>query len=205
MGEPEYVALSAINQYSYCPRRCALIHAEGEFEENRHTLAGTHHHEKVDQPIHEMREGVRVELAMPVWSGRLRISGRCDLVEFHPDGQVVPVEYKLGKRKKWINDDLQVAAQALCLEEMLGIKIETGSVFHQKSRRLRQIELTSQLKEQAEQAIAAIHDLVSSADPIPEPTEQIARCKECSLQDICQPTLWRAARATRQEDESWSI
>ena len=126
MTEPDYTPLSAINQYSYCPRRCGLIHVEGEFEENRHTLAGTHVHVRVDMPQHKMNEGVRLELATPVWSHRLRISGRCDAVEFHLSGEVVPVEYKLGKRRRWVNDDLQVAAQALCLEEMLGCRIPHG-------------------------------------------------------------------------------
>jgi CRISPR-associated exonuclease Cas4 len=196
--EPDYVPLSAINQYSYCPRRCALIHVEGEFQENRHTLAGTQQHERVDQPIFQMKEGVRLELAMPVWSHRLRISGRCDAVEFHTSGEVVPVEYKLGKRKRWVNDDLQVAAQALCLEEMLGLSISRGVIFHHKSRRTRNVPLAIALRAETEQVIAAILAMVDLSAPIPPPTVLVHRCGECSLHDICQPELWRAAAAASE-------
>ena len=126
MTEIELIPLSALNQYAYCPRRCYLIHAEGEFVDNVHTLRGSHEHERVDQLQHEVSAGVRVEYSLPVWSQRLGLTGRCDVVEFHPDGSVYPVEYKHGKRKRWMNDDLQLAAQALCLEETLGQPVAKG-------------------------------------------------------------------------------
>lgn len=198
MSESEYVPLSAINQYSYCARRCALIHVEAEFEENRHTLAGTHHHSGVDIARHRMSEGVRLELAMPVWSHRLRVSGRCDVVEFHDSGEIVPVEYKLGKRQRWVNDDLQVTAQALCLEEMLGRPVLGGAIYHQKSRRLRKVELDARLRQEAEMIIGHIHALINGGLPLPPPTDQLQRCGECSLHDICQPEMWRAVRATQR-------
>ena len=84
------IPISSLNQYAYCPRRCYLIHAEGEFEDNVHTLRGTHEHERVDRQRHEVSAGVRVEYALPVWSRRLGLSGRCDAVEFHLDGTVYP-------------------------------------------------------------------------------------------------------------------
>ena len=142
-----------------------------------------------------MREGIRVELALPIWSHTLKLSGRCDAVEFYPDGSVRPVEYKLGKRKSWPNDDLQVAAQALCLEEMLGITISRCAIFHKKSQRLREIPLTPRLRSCVLEAIQAIHALLSGNSQLPPPTEQRQRCGECSLKDLCQPELWRAARA----------
>ncbi len=117
------IPISALNQYAYCPRRCFLIYAENEFADNLHTQSGTEEHERVDQLQHEIKNGVRIEFALPVWSDQYGLTGRCDVVEFHPDGHVFPVEYKHGKRKQWLNDDLQVAAQALCLEEMLGVSI----------------------------------------------------------------------------------
>ncbi len=199
MSEPEYVPLSSINQYSYCARRCALIHVEGEFEENRHTLAGTHQHLGVDVARHRMSEGVRLELAMPVWSHRLRISGRCDVVEFHDSGEIVPVEYKLGRRHRWINDDLQVAAQALCLEEMLGRPVLAGAIYHHKSRRLRRVELDARLRQETEMVISCIHQLIEGCRPLPPPTDQVQRCGECSMHDICQPEMWRAVHAPQQE------
>jgi CRISPR/Cas system-associated exonuclease Cas4 (RecB family) len=96
-----------------------LIHAEAEFEDNVHTLRGTHEHERVDRERHEVSAGARVEYGLPVWSRRLGLSGRSDAVEIHPDGKIYPVEYKHGKRRPWLKDDLHLAAQALCLEEML--------------------------------------------------------------------------------------
>ena len=189
----DYIPLSSINQYSYCPRRCGLIHLETEFAENRHTIAGTRRHEGVDQPCHRMTEGVRLEMAMPVWSHRLRISGKCDVVEFHNDGSVIPVEYKLGKRHRWVNDDLQVAAQAICLEEMLGLKVEEGAVYHHKSRRLRAVPMTPSLRGEVEETLAAIHTMLDLGTALPEPTDKTERCRECSLQEICQPDLWRGA------------
>lgn len=188
--DSDYLALSAINQYSYCARRCALIHLESEFAENRHTISGTQRHQLVDLPSHRMTEGVRLEMAMPVWSHRLRITGRCDVVEFHENSSVVPVEYKLGKRKRWVNDDLQVAAQALCLEEMLGVSVQEGAIFHHKSRRLRTVEISAQLREQVESTLAAIHRLVSPDSLLPGPTTKTEKCRECSLHEICQPELW---------------
>jgi CRISPR-associated exonuclease Cas4 len=140
-----------------------------------------------------MNEGVRLELAMPVWSHRLRLSGRCDAVEFHPSGEVVPVEYKLGKRRRWVNDDLQVAAQALCLEEMLGRPVLQGAIFHYKSRRLRKFDIDLKLRQETEEVIACIQALVEGGQAMPPPTEQLQRCGECSMHDICQPEMWRAA------------
>ncbi|MDW8324706.1 MAG: Dna2/Cas4 domain-containing protein, partial [Burkholderiales bacterium] len=94
---------------------------EGEFEDNVHTVRGQAEHERVDQLTWETgKSGARVEYALPVWSDRLGLIGRCDVVEFRVDGSVYPVEFKHGPRRKWLNDDLQLAAQALCLEEMLG-------------------------------------------------------------------------------------
>ena len=94
---PDKIPLSALNQYAYCPRRCYLIHAEGEFTHNIHTESGSREHERVDQLAHDIKKGVRVEFALPVWSDALGISGRCDVVEFHPDGTVFPIEYSISR------------------------------------------------------------------------------------------------------------
>ena len=113
MDEP--ILLSALNQYAYCPRRCYPIHAEGEFEDNIHTQRGAVEHERVDEEASRSLEaGGRVEYALPIWSEQLGLIGKCDVVEFHGDGTIYPVEYKHGKRRKWLNDDLQLTAQAMC-------------------------------------------------------------------------------------------
>lgn len=184
----EVIALSALNQYSYCPRRCALIFMDHEFVDNIHTQRGTEEHERADQTFHVCdAAGVRVEYALPVWSRRLGLSGRCDVVEFHPDGTVYPVEYKHGKKHKWLNDDLQLAAQALCLEEMLSISIGRGAIFHKGSMHRREVEFTQELRGQVEDAIAAIHALLSSGHLPPPINNQ--RCPECSLKNICLPSV----------------
>ena len=187
------IPLSALNHYAYCPRRCYLIHAEGEFDENVHTLRGSFEHERVDQLDHEVKESVRVEYALPVWSHRLGLSGRCDAVEFHLDGTVYPVEYKHGKRQRWFNDDLQLAAQALCLEETLGLPVTKGAIYHQQSRRRREVLFDESLRQAVESAASEIHQLLA-VQTLPPPVDDSRRCRECSLRDICQPELARAAR-----------
>ncbi len=193
MEDAALIQLSALNQFSYCPRRCYLIHAEGEFKDNVHTLRGTHEHERVDQQRHEVSAGVRVEYAMPVWNRRIGLSGKCDAVEFHLDGSVYPVEYKHGKRRRWINDDLQLAAQAMCLEEMLEIAVPKGAIYHQQTRRRRVVEINQALRQAVEIASREVHGLLVRMT-LPPPTDDIRRCPECSLRDICQPDLARASK-----------
>lgn len=184
----ETIAVSALNQYAYCPRRCALIFMDAEFEDNIHTQRGTAEHERADQTFHVCDvDGVRLEYALPIWSQRLGLSGRCDVVEFHPDGTVYPVEYKHGKMRKWLNDDLQLAAQALCLEEMLSVRIERGAVFHKSSMRRREVEFTPELRRQVEAMANAIHELLASGNLPPPINNQ--RCPECSLRNICLPSV----------------
>lgn len=188
----ETIPLSALNQYAYCPRRCYLIHAEGEFTNNVHTLRGTHEHERVDRLQHEVSAGVRVEYSLPVWSQRLGLTGRCDVVEFHPDGSVYPVEYKHGKRKRWINDDLQLAAQAMCLEETLGRPVPKGAIYHQQSRRRREVVIDDVLRQAVETAAREVRRLLNDRK-LPPPIDDSRRCPQCSLIDICQPELARAS------------
>lgn len=186
------IMISALQHYSYCPRQCALIHMEQTFTENVHTLRGRFEHERVDTLRHEVNAGVRVEFSLPVWSYRLGLTGRCDVVEFHPDGSVYPVEYKHGKRKRWINDDLQLAAQAMCLEETLGRPVPKGAIYHQQSRRRREIVIDDVLRQAVEAAAREVRQLLASKK-LPPPVEDARRCAECSLRDICQPELARAA------------
>jgi CRISPR-associated exonuclease Cas4 len=191
MDDP--IPLSALNQYAYCPRRCYLIHAEGEFANNVHTLRGSHEHERVDKLRHEVSAGVRVEYSLPVWSHRLHLSGKCDVVEFHPDGSIYPVEYKHGKRRRWINDDLQLAAQAMCLEETLGRAVTRGAIYHQQSRRRREVVFDETLRQGVETAAQEVRRLLADRK-LPRPVDDPRRCPECSLREICQPELARANR-----------
>ncbi|GAB1235726.1 CRISPR-associated protein Cas4 [Ferrigenium sp. UT5] len=179
------IMFSALQHWSYCPRQCALIHLEQAFEENVHTMRGNAAHEQVDNPGFASFEGVRSERALPVWSDRLGLVGKCDVVEFHPDGQVYPVEYKHGRKKLQVHDDLQLAAQAMCLEEMFGKPVLKGAIYHHTSRRRREVTITPELRKQVEETIAAIRAMLAWGK-LPPPAND-ARCKECSLIDICQP------------------
>lgn len=191
--DEETIPLSALNHYAYCPRRCYLIHAEGEFKENVHTLRGTHEHERVDKVQHTVSAGARVEYSLPVWSHQIGLTGKCDAVEFHPDGTVYPVEYKHGKRRRWINDDLQLAAQAMCLEETLGRPVPIGAIYHQQSRRRREVIIDDALRQAVETAARAVRQLLTGKK-LPPPVDDARRCPECSLRNICQPELARANR-----------
>lgn len=191
MQNDDLIPLSALNQYSYCPRRCYLIHAEGEFVDNVHTLRGSHEHERVDRERHEVSAGASVEYALPVWSHRLGLTGKCDAVEHRPDGSRYPVEYKHGKRKRWVNDDIQVAAQAMCLEEMLDCAVPKGAIYHQQSRRRREVVIDDVLRQAVETAAREIRQVLAGG-LLPPPVEDARRCPECSLLNICQPELARA-------------
>lgn len=196
----EPVNVSALNQYAYCHRRCALIYLENEFEDNRHTAYGNAEHARVDQMAHASnREGARVEYALPIWSDRLGLIGKGDVVEFWPDGTIYPVEYKHGAKKQHDNDDLQLAAQALCLEEMFGRPIRQGAIFHAKSKRRREVVFTSQLRAATEQTVASIRQMLASRT-VPQPLNNETRCRECSLIDLCQPVALGKLRLLRRED-----
>ena len=179
------IMLSALQHWSYCPRQCALIHVEQAFDENVHTMRGNAAHERVDDPGFETFEGVRAERALPVWSDRLGLIGKCDVVEFHPDGRIYPVEYKHGKKREKIYDDLQIAAQAMCLEEMTGKTITQGAIYHHSSRRRREVAIAQELHNQVKETVNAIRAMMDSGK-LPPPVND-ARCKERSLQEICQP------------------
>ena len=179
------VMISALEHFSYCPRQFALIHIEQAFDDNVHTKRGNAVHERVDEPGVELREGVRVERALPVWSERLGLIGKCDLVEFETDGTPYPIEYKHGPKRVKEHDDLQLAAQALCLEEMTGKPVPKGAIYHFSSRRRREVNISATLREKMEAALVGIRSLMREGR-LPPPVND-KRCDHCSLRNICQP------------------
>jgi len=201
----DHINVSALNQYTYCPRRCGLIYLESEFSNNIHTSRGSAEHERVDQAGHVTTcEGARAEYSLPVWSDRLGLIGKCDVVEFWPDGNIYPVEYKHGARKKRLNDDLQLVAQALCLEEMTGKEVSRGAIYHHRSRRRREVAITRDLRDKVEETVRAIRAMLDAGN-LPPPVND-ARCKECSLKEICQPAaLAERGRITRLLHELFSV
>ena len=195
-SEGRTIPLSAINQYLYCPRRAALIHIEGTFTDNEHTLVGRQLHEQTDDSGYETVKGVTLLRALPVWSECLGLSGRCDIVERHPDGSLVPIEYKKGKRRKFDNDDAQLCAQALCLEEMFGLDVPRGAIFHARSKRRREVEFKGDLRRLTVEAIKAIHRLIEE-NSVPRAVYK-PQCTECSLFDYCLPEITSAPPALAQ-------
>ncbi len=181
------IHISALNQYTFCPRRCALIYVEQVWTENLHTQSGRREHEQADVPEYEMKAGVRIERALPVWSENIGLIGKCDVVEFHDDGLVYPVEYKHGKRRQWDNDDIQLCAQAMCLEDMLGASIEEGAIYHIKSRRRRKVVFNKALREQVRETANAVRDLIANGT-VPSPVYG-RHCEQCSLHDACMPVV----------------
>lgn len=185
METNESIPLSALQHWNYCPRQCGLIHLEQAFEENIHTVRGQTLHQQVDTPGYEIKAGVRTERALPLWSDRHNLIGKADLVEFHPGGAIYPVEFKHGPKRQKLHDDIQLAGQAICLEEMLGRPVPTGAIFHASSHRRREVPITSELKRRAIETADAIRAMLKSGK-LPPPAND-ARCQECSLKDICQP------------------
>lgn len=190
------VALSALQHWIYCPRQCGLIHLEQAFEENIHTARGQAVHNLVDTPGYEIKAGVRVERALPLWSERHGLIGKADLVEFHRDGTIFPVEFKHGAKRQKLHDDIQLAAQAMCLEEMLGRPVPNGAIFHASSHRRRDVPVTPQLRERVAETAGAIRAMLASGTLPPAVND--ARCKECSLKDICQPEVMAQREKLRQ-------
>src|SRR4030067_2934441 len=141
---------------SYCPRRCGLIHMEGEFTDNIHAACGNAEHEKVDGIHHETSGDRRIETSLPVWCDRAGLIGKCDVVEFLADGTPYPIEYKHGPKRKWLNDDLQLAAQAMCLEEMLNRPVPKGAIFHATRHRRREVAITLELRQRVGETAGAI-------------------------------------------------
>lgn len=180
----ELIPLSALEHFSYCPRQAALIHLEAVWEENVFTLRGRYVHEAADLPGEELQEGVRVERALPLYSRRLGLVGKADIVEFHGDIPY-PVDYKHGPRRRREHDDLQLCGQAVCLEEMTGVPVLKGAIYHASSRRRREVEFDLALRRRLEEAVAELRGLLGQ-NRLP-PAVADARCRHCSLAAACLP------------------
>ncbi|MCK6390753.1 MAG: CRISPR-associated protein Cas4 [Azonexus sp.] len=183
------IPLSALQHWAYCPRQCALIHVEQVFEENIFTQRGQALHKRVDDPGVELRDGLRIERALPLFCDRLGLVGKADVVEFLPDGTPYPVEYKHGSRHKRADiaacDDLQLAAQALCLEAMFGKPVPEGALYYASSRRRRIVAVDADLRAKTELTVAAVRHLLQSGEMPPPLNDD--HCRACSLRDLCQP------------------
>ncbi|MFW6456880.1 MAG: CRISPR-associated protein Cas4 [Planctomycetota bacterium] len=202
--DEDLLALSGLQHLAYCERQWALIHVEGQWAENRLTAEGRIFHERTELTETEVRGDIREARGLRLRSLRLGIVGRADLVEFHrvesgagiklsgADGKwrPRPVEYKLGKPKPDHRDHVQLCGQALCLEEMLEIETEDGSLFYGKPRRREKVQFDPKLRAQTEELAERMHELMTTGTT-PPPTPDESRCNRCSLQDRCLPDVTR--------------
>jgi len=189
--DDELVLISALEHWSYCPRQCALIHLEQTYDENLFTLRGNRVHERVHDEGDDTADGVRTVRGMPLWSGRLGLTGKADLVEWRGGagrpGTPYPVEYKAGTHHKWGHETLQLAAQAVCLEEMLGVPVPAGAIYSARTRRRREVVLTAEDRQRVAEATAAVRAMLAG-DRLPLAVND-PRCPNCSLIDACLPAI----------------
>ena len=196
MNPCEDIPLSALQHWLFCPRQYALIHIERIWSENRFTAEGRVMHERAHGGGAETRPGVRILRSVEVRSNRHGLHGVADVVEVR-GGCPYPVEYKRGKPKRHRADEVQLCAQALCLEEMFGCDISEGALFYGKTRRRVTVPMDGGLRELTLETADAIRGCLNSGD-LPIAVHDPARCGRCSLLDDCRPLL--ASRRTGVED-----
>lgn len=205
--EDDLIPLSALQHAVYCMRQAALIHVERLWEENAFTAKGRVLHKVAEKPGSRKARGVRRVMAMALSSKRLGLAGVADLVEFVPgaDGGEVPypVEYKRGKPKLHRADEVQLCAQALCLEEMTGVQVTEGALYYGETKRRQSVPFDSELRNLTEATALALAE-VFRFRITPPPTHLKQRCRACSLHDLCKPELatkparaWRDAMLSR--------
>lgn len=198
-SEEDYLPLSGIQHFAFCRRQWALIHIENQWAENERTVDGIIMHEKANSGDVESRGDVVIMRALRVFSATLGVSGECDVVEFHrnADGislnghdglwQPYPVEYKRGKPKEHNADEMQLCAQAMCLEEMLCCTIPCGALFYGEPRRRTEVEFTPELRRAVEDSLNEMHDYYKRGyTPKAKPRKG---CTACSLKEICLPKM----------------
>ena len=198
-SEDDLVMISALQHYLFCPRQCALIHIEQQWQENKFTAEGRILHERVHGGGKESRRNMRVEFDVPIRSLLLGIIGRADIVEFHlqEDGVwlPLPVEYKRGRPKKDDTDRVQLCAQALCLEEMLQCEIEKGALYYGQKKRRAEVIFDADLRATTSKTAAAVHILLKERrTPSPHYSK---RCESCSFLSTCLPKVASQKRVSK--------
>jgi CRISPR-associated exonuclease Cas4 len=198
-AEDDLLPISALQHVVFCPRQCGLIHIEQLWSENVFTAQGRGLHEKVHEAESESRPGVRIVRGLRLRSLELGLVGQADVVEFHVDSagtavpglpgryQVFPVEYKRGKPKADACDEVQLCAQAMCLEEMLGTSIPRGALFYGRPRRRQEVEFTESLRQQTRETAGKLHELLRSGRTPTAAYEK--KCESCSLLERCMPQI----------------
>lgn len=193
----DLIQLSALQHYAFCPRQCALIHVEQVWTENRLTAEGRIMHERVHEEGSETRDNVRIERGVSLRSLEMGLSGKADVIEYHlqEDGSMraFPVEYKRGKPKPGHCDKVQLCAQAMCLEEMLGMTVPEGAIFYGKTRRRLDVVFDEALRQETRDAARLAHDLIESGQT---PNAIYSKqCDSCSIAGECLPKTIQKKRS----------
>ena len=189
-SDDQLIAISGLQHWLYCPRQWGLIHLEQAWAENRFTAEGRVMHENAHSGADETRRDLRITRGMPVVSERLGMVGQCDVVEFHADGKVLPVEYKRGKPKAHRADEVQLCAQGMCLEEMMDRAIAGGFLFYGEKRRRTEVEFDEALRNLVRSTVEQVREcFAGGVTPLGEYDPH--RCDACSLIDVCQPSAMR--------------
>lgn len=196
-SEDDLIPISALQHFLFCPRRCALVHLEQLWEENVFTAEGQNLHQKTHMIDTENRPGIRIVRGLRIHSYRLGLVGQADVVEFHQSDkgitlqeasglwQPFPVEYKRGVQKKRREYEIQLCAQAICIEEMLHTEVPSGALYYGKSHRRMEINLSAALRQKTETAAQQLHELFESRTT---PTARYCKkCNSCSLYSYCMP------------------
>lgn len=206
-SEDALLPLSGLQHLVFCERQVALIHLEGIWEDNPLTIDGSHLHERANTGLREVRGDLRIARGLALRSFRLGLSGIADVVEFRrtEDASIgarlpqteglwvpFPVEYKRGRPKPYRADEVQLCAQGMCLEEMLGVPVPRGALFYGKTRRRKVVELDESLRRMTEEAAIRFRKIVESGKtPL---AHREPKCRRCSLLDTCKPEMpWRSA------------
>lgn len=192
-SEDQLIPISALQHWLYCPRQCALIHLEQAWSENQFTAEGRRLHERAHNGTDESRPGIRITRGMAVRSLNHDLTGQCDVVEFHSDESILPVEYKRGRPKAHRADEVQLCAQAICLEEMLEVEIHTGCLYYGKNRRRKEISLDAELRHLVTETATEIRSCIT-CKRTPSAEYDSRRCDACSLIEHCQPKSLRLKR-----------
>lgn len=227
MLEVEPITIAALNQYVFCPRRCALMFVEGIWADNEHTALGTLLHDRTDLPGYETAEGVTLLRALPLFSERYGLSGKADIVEVRSaptfrrvvdskepglaptqtadmsvsSKEYAPVEYKKGRRRKWDNDDVQLCAQAFCLEEMFSVTVPEGFVYHASSKRRRKVIFDETLRSETKGTIEAVKTLIANREVPPallKPRCDVAHCDRSACLNLRKQARKAKSRRTKR-------
>lgn len=201
MDDDDLIPISALQHYLYCPRQCALIHIERLWAESRHTAEGRLLHTRSDRPLAESRRGVRTITAMPLVDTVLGITGVADVVEYHRRDGIdypFPVEYKRGRPKAHRADEVQLCAQALCLEHMSGLPVLAGALFYGEIARRENVAFDDTLRLLTRQIIDKAREMIATGQT-PTAEYDSRRCDMCSLLELCQPRLL----GRRKTVQSW--